>query len=262
MTDIARWKRRAARKSEVKGRAQEPSHMFKMCRVVGCKKTARAGTGDGLDTRFCRSHADHYARHGSPYHASFKASEINPFRRAAVEWLVVNEGDRVVANALLRVRRLYDQAGPYVEAFRLRGMSPKERAKAAWARLRQHEVDPRMVVAAWLAVEAKTAADPQSETKGEFKRVQAAKIVHRLASGSHKSWPQGGGKTTELHVYPASRGNVLRRLGEDIEQAAELVTERYVKAATETLGMTNRRAAPRHLAVRRRFSKRRSNSSV
>lgn len=182
MTDIARWKRRAARKSEVKGRAQEPSHMFKMCRVVGCKNTPRAGTGDGLDTRFCRSHADHYARHGSPYHASFKASEINPYRRAAVEWLVDNEGDRVVANALQRVRGLYDRAGPHVEAFRLRGMSSGERAKAAWARLRQHEVDPRMVVAAWLAVEAKTAADPRAETKSEFKQVQAAKIVHRLAS--------------------------------------------------------------------------------
>ncbi|UPK23865.1 hypothetical protein [Bradyrhizobium sp. 195] len=259
MTDIARWKRRAARKSEVKGRAQEPSHMFKMCRVVGCKNTPRAGTGDGLDTRFCRSHADHYARHGSPYHASFKASEINPYRRAAVEWLVDNEGDRVVANALQRVRGLYDRAGPHVEAFRLRGMSSGERAKAAWARLRQHEVDPRMVVAAWLAVEAKTAADPRAETKSEFKQVQAAKIVHRLASGSHKSWQQGGGKTTELHVYPASRGNVLRHLGEDIERAAEMVAERYAKQPTGDPAVARYggtlRAAPRKLKVRRRVAR-------
>lgn len=260
MTDIARWKRRAARKAEVKGRAQEPSHMFKMCRVVGCKNTARAGTGDGLDTRFCRAHADHYARHGSPYRASFKASEINPYRRAAVEWLVDNEGDRVVANALQRVRGLYDRAGPHIEAFRLRGMSPKERAKAAWARLRQHNVDPRMVVAAWLAVEAKTAADPQSETKSEFKRVQTAKLVHRLASGSHKSWRQGGGKTTELHVYPASRGNVLRHLGEDIERAAELVAAQYAKRATSSSAVVRSgaapRAAPRNLKVRRRIASR------
>lgn len=151
MTDIARWKRRVARKAEVKGRAQEPSHMFKMCRVVGCKNTARAGTGDGLDTRFCRSHADHHARHGSPYRSSFKASEINPYRRAALEWLLNNEVDKVVANAVQRVRSLYERAGPHVEAFRLRGLSPANRAKAAWARLRHHGVDPRMVVAASLA---------------------------------------------------------------------------------------------------------------
>lgn len=256
MTDIARWKRRAARKAEVKGRAQEPSHMFKMCRVVGCKNTARAGTGDGLDTRFCRSHADQYARHGSPYRSSFKACEINPYRRAAVEWLVANEGNKLVVNALQRVRGLYDRAGPHVEAFRLRGMSPGDRAKAAWARLRQHGVDPRLVVAAWLAIEAKTAADPQSETKSEFKRVQAAKIVHRLASGSHKGWRQGGGKTTELHVYPASRGNVLRHLGEDIESAAELVAAHYAKWATTRFALVRSgatpRATPRSLKVRRR----------
>jgi hypothetical protein len=229
--------------------------MFKMCRVVGCKNTARAGTGDGLDTRFCRSHSDHYARHGSPYRSSFKATEINPYRRAAVEWLMANEGDRLVSNALQRVRGLYDRAGQHVEAFRLRGMSPKDRAKAAWARLRQHGVDPRLVIASWLAVEAKTATDPQAETKTEFKRVQAAKIVHRLASGSHKSWPQGSGKAIELHVYPASRGNVLRHLGEEIERAAEMVAERYAKRTKTPEAVRSgesQRATPRALKTRRR----------
>lgn len=255
MTDIVRWKRRTARKSEVKRRALEPSHMFKTCRVIGCKKTARAGTGDGLDTRFCRSHADHYARHGSPYRSSFKAAEINPYRRAAVEWLIANENDRLVKNAVQRVHGLYERAGPQVEAFRLRGMSPKDRAKAAWSRLRKHGVDPRVVVAAWLAVEAKTVADPRAEMKTEYKRVQAAKIVHRLASGSHKSWPQGTGKATELHVYPASRGNILRHVGEDLEQAVELLAEAYLKHTTrpqEGASGRTRRATPRKLAIRRR----------
>jgi len=255
MTNVARWKRRTARKDEVKRRAKEPSHMFKMCRVVGCKKMARAGTGDGLDTRFCRSHSDHYARHGSPYQSSFKASEINPYRRAAADWLTDNVGDRLVVNALVRIRGLLDRAGPHVEAFRLRGMSPKERAKAAWARIRHHNVDPRAVLAAWLAVEAKTAADPRSETKTEFKRVQAAKIVHRLASGTHKRWPHGSGKVTELHVYPASRGNVLRHIGEDLERAAELLAEAYVKKAPQPRKGSDVRARPRIVSVRRRGSR-------
>lgn len=254
MSDIASWRRRTARKSEVKRRAKEPSHMFKMCRVVGCKETARAGTNDGLDTRFCRSHADHYARHGSPYQGSFKASEINPYRRAAAEWLTSNADDHFVLNALQRIRGLYDRAGPHVEAFRLRGMSPKERAEAAWARLRHHNIDPRTVLAAWLAVEAKVANDPRAETKPEYRRVQAAKIVHRLASGSHKSWPHSPGKTTELHVYPVSRGNVLRHLGEDLEGAGELLADRYLATRAASLTGGSARAAPRNFAGRRRLS--------
>jgi hypothetical protein len=121
MIDTARRKRRSARKGEVRRRAAEPSHMFNMCRVVGCKHPARAGTQDGLDTRFCRSHADHYARHGSPYKRSYTAAEINPYRRAAVEWLLANKSDRWVANAIQRVATLYANAGPHEEAFRLRG---------------------------------------------------------------------------------------------------------------------------------------------
>lgn len=252
MTDIARWRRRTARKTEVKRRAAEPSHMFKMCRVMGCKHPARAGTQDGLDTRFCRSHADHYARHGSPYKRSYSAAEINPYRRAAVEWLTAHKDEPLVLNALVRVQGLYERAGPHVEAFRLRGMSPKDRANAAWARLRLHKIDPRLVLAAWLAVEAKTATDPQAETKIEYMRVQAAKIVHRLASGTHKSWPQGVGRATELHVYPASRGNVLRHLGEDIEQATELLAQAHLKGASSPLEGPNVRAKPRALPVRRR----------
>lgn len=60
-------KARQRRKQEVRRRAIEPNSMFKNCRVFGCRRPARAATGDGLDTRFCRAHADRYARHGSPY---------------------------------------------------------------------------------------------------------------------------------------------------------------------------------------------------
>ncbi|MBB4391667.1 hypothetical protein [Bradyrhizobium sp. ERR14] len=251
MTDIARWKRRAARKAEVKGRAQEPSHMFKMCRVVGCKHTARAGTGDGLDTRFCRPHADHYARHGSPYKRSYNATEINPYRRAAVEWLLAHKTDRWVVNAVQRVTTLYANAGQHEEAFRLRGLPPRERATKAWARLRKHKIDPLLVVAIWLAVEMIVRDDIQAVDTEEFKRVQAAKLVHRLASGSHKQWPQGLGGTKELHVYPASRGNVLRYIGKDIQEAVELL---YANAkGLPVVGTASAaRAAPRKLAVRRR----------
>ncbi|ANN57540.1 hypothetical protein A9174_12740 [Mesorhizobium loti NZP2037] len=202
--------------------------MFTRCRVVGCDRPARAGTDDGLDTRFCRQHSDHYSRHGSPYKRSYTAKELAPYRKAAMAWLEENAEDQWVRNAVDRVETLYRVAGPHVEAFRLRGLSPEARAKAAWARLRKAKTDPRRVVAAWLAVELVIAADPKAETKSEYKRVQAAKLVHRMASGTHKHWGEGA-SAQELHVFPRSRGQVLRHVGKDIELAAELAMQRFVR---------------------------------
>ncbi|WP_292635843.1 hypothetical protein [Mesorhizobium sp.] len=223
---MTNWTAKRERKAEVKGRANEPSAMFTRCRVVGCSKPARAGTGDGLDTRFCRSHADHYARHGSPYKPSYGARQINPYRAAALAWLEANQSDTYVANAVDRVATLLRAAGPHVEAFRLRGLSPQERAKAAWARLRKAGVEPSRVVAAWLAVEMIIRDDPQAERKAEFKQVQVAKLVHRMASGTHKRWGEGP-TAKELHVYPRPRGRVLRHMGEALEDACGLLIDRW-----------------------------------
>ena len=118
---MANWTAKRERKAEVKARANEPSSMFSRCRVVGCSRPARAGTQDGLDTRFCRSHSDHYARHGSAYRASYTANELAPYRRAAVDWIAAHRQDTWVANAVDRVASLYRAVGPHVEAFRLRG---------------------------------------------------------------------------------------------------------------------------------------------
>lgn len=79
-------------------------------------------------------------------------------------------------------------AGPHIEAFRLRGLSPQDRAKTHWARMRKADIDLFQVIVAWLAVEMIIADDPQSVTTRGFRRVQAAKIVHRMASGTHKRW--------------------------------------------------------------------------
>ncbi|WP_292668385.1 hypothetical protein [Mesorhizobium sp.] len=219
---MTNWAKKRERKIEVKARAAEPSHMFRHCRVIGCNKPARAGTEDGLDTYFCRTHSDHYSRHGSPYKRSYTAKELTPYRKTAMAWLEANAADKWVINAVERVETLYRAAGPHVEAFRLRGLSPEARAKAAWARLRRAAVDPRRVVVAALAVEMVIRDDPQAETKTEFKRVQAAKLIHKMSSGTHKRWESGIG-VTELHVYPRSRGRVLRHIGTDLYGACELL---------------------------------------
>ena len=228
---MSSWKRRQKRTQDVKSRASNPNHMYGYCRAMGCNKPARAGTDDGLDARYCRSHYEHHQRHGNPFKGSYTAKELNPYRQAALLWLVDHEDDRWVQHAVGGVKALYHRAGQHVEAFRLRGMTPKERARAHWARLRKHEVDPRLVVAAWMAVEMILKDDPQADWRKEYKRVQAAKVVHRMASGSHKKWVQDFGTRThteELHVYPRPRGRVLRHIGEDLEGACELLVDYHL----------------------------------
>jgi hypothetical protein len=101
--------------------------------------------------------------------------------------------------------------GAALEKFMGDADKPKERARAAWARLRKAEIDPRLPVAAWIAIEMIVRDDPQAVTTVEYKRVQAAKIIHRLVSGTHKRWEQQrrgrGVLVTELREFPTSRGS-------------------------------------------------------
>jgi hypothetical protein len=217
------------RKTDVLARVARPNHMYAYCRILGCANPATAGTQKGLNRLYCRKHEDHYERHGSYFKRSYTAARINPYRRAALRWLRANEADPVVTSSLDRILFLYNEGGRKIDAFRLAGLPPSERARAAWARLRDAEVDPKQPLAAWLAVELVLLDDPQAERKTEFKRVQAAKLVHRMASGTHKRWDNpwsgGGFGPVELHKYPASRGRVLRHLGQQLERAAELLVD-------------------------------------
>ena len=262
------WIMQRRRKDEVKARAAAPDSMYRYCRVLGCGKPARAGTADGLDRVYCRSHADHLKRHGSAHKLSYAAKVLNPYRRAALAWLQGNAEDFWVQNAMSRIKGLYSRAGQHEEAFRLRGRNPEERAKAHWARLRKAEIDPSLIIAAWLAVEMVIADDRQPVQTKEFKRVQAAKVVHRMASGTHRRWVQeiadrhnpGQRKpwVTELHVYPRSRGRVLRHIGSDLEEAAELLVDhrlcdvRMFKQAEDERGAFTDRPYPKTISGRKR----------
>lgn len=232
------------RSIDVKFRAKQPNYMFSYCRVIHCGQPARAGTADGLDRLYCRRHADHYQRHGSPIKPSYPAKVLNPYRQAALVWILEHEDDFWVKDAVGKVQGLYQRSGPQVEAFRLQGLPPYERAKALWARLRASEVDPRLPLAAWLAVELIIGDDPQAELKPEYKRVQAAKIIHRMVSGTHKRWeherphPLHHGLppitvVEEKHWYPKSRGRVLRHIGQDLEGAVELLVEHRLEEIRE-----------------------------
>jgi hypothetical protein len=248
------------RKREVALRAKAAGMGRRRCGAVGCTTLTRAGAGAGLNNRYCKAHEEHQQRHGSPFRGSYSAAELNPYRRAAFEWLTANADGFFVKRAIAGVHGLYLNAGQRVEAFRMRGLAPRDRAKATWARLREAQIDARVVLAAWLAVELIISDDPQPVLTAEYKRVQAAKVVHRIVSGSHKRWEiekaDGRVAVTELHKYPASRGRVLRHIGEALESVAELVVDKHLaeiaafKSEREAAGKSARRAYPESVSGR------------
>ena len=221
------------RNNDVKERISVVDPNATYCHVLGCKNPPTAKTGKGLNKLYCRKHEDHFERHGSYFKNSYTASQISPYRKAALKWMKAHKNDFFVSNAILKVETLYRNAGKHIDAFRLRGLNPQERAKAAWARLREKNVDPCIPLSIWLAIELISMADPQAEKKAEYKWVQAAKIIHRQASGSHKKWEQersdGRIRTVELHKYPASRGLVLRYIGKQLEKTSELIVDHHIK---------------------------------
>lgn len=140
-------------------------------------------------------------------------------------WLEAHRSDLEIQGAIEGVRRLYRTAGAPVEAFRISGMLPSERAKSIWAQLRTRAVDPLEVLAAWLAVGLRLRDDPQSDRHEEYRQVQVAKLIHRMAGGSHKRWererPDGSVERSELHKHPVSRGRVLRVIGGELAKVCE-----------------------------------------
>jgi hypothetical protein len=75
----------------------------------------------------------------------------------------------------------------------------------------------------WLAVDMRLRDDQQPDRHDEYRQVQAAKLIHRLAGGTHKRWARDGvdgyNQVMEVHRHPVSRGRVLRIVGNDVALA-------------------------------------------
>lgn len=215
--------------SSIARRAERLDAPGRTCVVLGCTRPTRSASREGLDRRLCRRHYEHYQRHGSPFRGSYTAAQLKPHRQAVQRWLAENADTPEFRQAIDRVRILYRSAGAAVPAFRLQGLSPRERARKAWARLREASVPPEKIVAAWLTIQRAIENDPEADTRPEFARVQAAKLIHRLASGTRKTWEQRDAAGTvmrveRLEVYPRSRGRVLKEIGADIENVCALLS--------------------------------------
>ncbi len=216
---------------------------YPVCIVLNCDRPTMARTGKGLNKNYCRAHVEHFRRHGSYSKPSYTAAQLAPFRAAALAWLKANASLPAVVNALDRVKTKMWAVGAPESAFRLRGMPPKARSRNIWALLGTRGVDADQVLAVWLAVCMAHETDPQPERKLEYRHVQAAKVLHRLGGGSHRRWEHqasdGATFATELHKYPASKGNVLRHTGEALQALASAL-ESHTPAIRNTVVPTTR----------------------
>lgn len=204
-----------------------------ICALPGCKNRTMRAAGLGLAAFHCRKHVEHKARHGSHWHGTYSAAELKPYLAAATLYVRLRaESDRFIKQALTNIALLLEEAGPTEIASRLKGMSAQRRARIALARLRVAKIKPERFVAIVLAVTALIEKDPGSHRTKEFRTVQIAKALHRLASGTHKRWPfvdaYGRKRQTEMHAFPRSSGQVLRIMGRAVEKECEWVIEKHL----------------------------------
>ncbi|TIR30133.1 MAG: hypothetical protein E5X07_23005 [Mesorhizobium sp.] len=197
------------------------------CAVPGCNRKPSLASGTGLSPFHCRYHVLHKARHGSHWCTTYRAAELSPYVVAASAWLAQGTQLGAVGAAIQELAHVLAGAGRVDPAMNLRGQPASYRARVAFARLREAGIEPHRLLAIYLGISALIEDDLGSHRSQEFKMVQAAKAVHRLASGTHKSWemfnPIGPDIHTELHAYPRSSGLVLRKIGEKLEKAGEFL---------------------------------------
>ena len=99
-------------------------------------------------------------------------------------------------------------------------------------KFREVGIEPERLLAIHMAVAALIEDDRGSHRVTEFRLVQTAKAVHRLASGTHRvwEWPMDDGTVRPLHfhAYPRSSGIVLRLIGREIDEICGGVAESAV----------------------------------
>ncbi|WP_245428633.1 hypothetical protein [Kumtagia ephedrae] len=195
------------------------------CAILGCGRPVAAPKHRPVQQFHCVYHVQRKARHGSHWHPGYRAADLKPYVKCAESWLKANAGHPLAFAAWQELNVKLAMAGPVDPAMNLRGRSPAYRAQVAFARLREANINPDRLIAICLATAALIEDDRGSHRVREFRIVQAAKAVHRLASGTHRSWNietrDGRMVPYTLHAYPRSSGLVMRRLGEALEKACE-----------------------------------------
>jgi hypothetical protein len=223
---------------QIKVRLKAPAgNLPGFCAIPDCGRQTMASLGVGLAVMHCQYHIQFRARHGSHWYPTYKAADLKPYLASAAQHIKQRSTEPYIAHSLMALRALLDGAGRTQRAQDIKWKKAPARARIAFARLREADIEPERLLAIHVAVSALILDDNGSHRVPEYRIVQVAKAAHRLASGSHGSWTQRVTSATTrpipLHVYPKSSGQVLRVMGKAIEECCELATERELQAARD-----------------------------
>lgn len=125
--------------------------------------------------------------------------------------------DGLTVAVVAELNALMAGSGRAESAYDLRWMPASEKARVALARLHEANVPGVRLLEIALSISARIADRGPSDP--EFRNVQIAKSIHRLASGTHKT-------TSGLRLpskYPHSSGQVLRIVGRRVQDVAAIV---------------------------------------
>ena len=194
------------------------------CTVFGCGRLVMSAAKVGLSSIICKYHVQLRAKHGSTWHGSYRVADVKPYLRCAILWVANNKADSLIAYPLLGVRGLLNSAGAVIPAKSLKRRSAAEKARAAFARLRERGIAPDRLLAIYIAVSVLIEDDAYADRGERFRLVQLAKRIHPLASGTHQRdeyWTTGEGTSPGSfveHSYPRSSGLVLIAMGKAIDE--------------------------------------------
>jgi hypothetical protein len=199
---------------EIARRLSFGSHSERTCAIPGCRRLAQRSAGKGFSHTHCRYHVQFKNRHGSYSKGTYSAATLAPYRKAVRRFLAAHPPQR--QGGLSGVFMVCLSAN-YSSVLDARSRSPAVKASAVLARLRDSDVPHMRVLEAYLAVCTAVADDPirPGGDPDEYRRVQAAKAVHRLASGERKDYGDYG----SYHRYSRSSGLMLRHLGVQLDDA-------------------------------------------
>lgn len=212
---------RVARMRDIDRRVNAPDlGRPRKCAALGCPRPTQRSTGTGLSDLLCKQHVEFRRRHGSTWVKSYSAKQLTPYGKASTIWLRCHGTEPGVRRVVAALDALIADAGRAETANHVRWKTPEGKARIAIARLREAGKRGAQLLAITLTIKSIiTDIGPRGDP--EFMQVQIAKMVHRLASGTHIKSALWG----DTSKYPRPEGRVMRILGRQVEDIAGIVAD-------------------------------------
>lgn len=223
--------RRITQAKDIKRRAKAPPEDGNQhCAIWQCPRPTQRSARKGLSDLYCKKHSERLRSHGHPTRKSYSKAELEPYRKAALEWYRWHKQDMHVAYAIASLESLMSSQGRAKDAYHQRGMAPKDKARNVLARLHEAEKTGLQLLLIVLTIKA-AHAELGPWGAPDWEAVQIAKQAKRLrgAAGTVTGLPRMPRK------YPRGEGLYMRHLGEMIEERAAFGIGR--DAVDETLSL-------------------------